>query len=184
MAPRNFSSIINRIGMTDKNTYHTYGPWYDKWFKPIQNDTVNILEIGVSFYGGGSILALADYFKNGIIYGIDNNLSRCSEQVKTHPRVILIEADAYKSITYKIFKGVGLDVIIDDCIHSHKFQMRLLKLTKPYLKGFYVIEDIAIKVWNEERLAELKTLGFKYNLINEGKKKFRNNGLIRLDRVC
>lgn len=44
---------------------------YERFFYPLKNAKVNLLEVGV--YKGGSLLLWRDYFPNGNIVGIDIN---------------------------------------------------------------------------------------------------------------
>lgn len=58
---KTFVDVLAEIGDTDKQTTHSYGPFYQTWLSELQGRTVNILEIGVSMFGGGSVLAFAEF---------------------------------------------------------------------------------------------------------------------------
>ena len=51
--------LFNKYG-TDKTKKHQYDTIYEKYFEPIKNDQLNILEIGVD--KGLSTLAFHEYF--------------------------------------------------------------------------------------------------------------------------
>jgi len=55
---------------------HGYLQHYEKYFSPIRNKKLNILEIGIGGFddpknGGDSLRMFQDYFPKSIIYGID-----------------------------------------------------------------------------------------------------------------
>ena len=63
------------INGTDKLA-HLYIEHYHNHFKPIRNQRLKILEIGIGGYsnpqhGGESLRMWSDYFRKSIIYGID-----------------------------------------------------------------------------------------------------------------
>lgn len=49
---------FSESNITDKNTAHAYGPFYDGLFQPFLNSEINLLELGVQH--GGSILTFAN----------------------------------------------------------------------------------------------------------------------------
>jgi predicted O-methyltransferase YrrM len=53
----------------DKSYFHNYTPFYEKFFKTLKYNDINILEIGVNY--GASLLMMKDYFPNAHIYAID-----------------------------------------------------------------------------------------------------------------
>lgn len=177
-----FTDVLAKTGRTDKNTAHTYGPWYDLWFERLRDLPLTILEVGVCVFGGGSVLSLAEYFHNATIWAVDIDRSRCSAEVFDHDRIVFLEADAYKRDWLIHLGREKLDIIIDDASHEVADQMKLLKMLRPKLKpdGFYVVEDCCTGHWLP-RLPEVWSLGLKQTIIDMSNYKHYDNTLIRLD---
>ena len=178
-----FSDILDQIGQTDKNTYHTYGFWYDVWFEKIRKDATDVMEIGVCAFGGGCVLSLASYFPNATIWGIDIDCGPCTDAVKGHPRINLISADAYcPEFTERL--DVQFDLIIDDGSHEIADQLHLLQLLRPYIKdnGFYVIEDCCTVHWLP-RLPTIRSIQLQQTIVDMSTERTYDNTLIRFDPV-
>ncbi len=124
---------------------------YEKFFSPIKNEKVNLLEVGV--YKGGSLLLWRDYFPNGNIVGIDINHvvlednSRITCYQGSQDDLMFLENVAKKEVN-----STGFDIIIDDASHIGK----LTKTTFWYLfdnhlknGGIYVIEDWGTGYWRD-----------------------------------
>ena len=74
---------------TDKNTYHSYLPLYQKLMENKKETAKNVLEIGISF-NSGSIKLWNDFFTNATIYGLDiMEYSRIWEGIKHNDKIIL-----------------------------------------------------------------------------------------------
>lgn len=140
---------------TDKGLWHHgYTPTYHKYFSPMRNDVVTLLEIGVGGYeyadkGGESLRMWRDYFPNGNIYGIDIH-----EKNVTGDRI-------------KVFKGSQTDegflrsvinnilsvsnIIIDDGSHVNMDTIVTFNILFPLLKSgdIYVVEDTETSYWDE-----------------------------------
>ncbi len=129
---------------TDKVTLHHYGALYDLWFAKYRDGPMALLEIGVSGFGGGDLLALAQYFQSGRIFGIDVWPEGCIAEVFAHPRIALLRGDAYALQTRRLLEGAALDIIIDDCDHDPVRQLTAFGLYYCLLRpgGLYVIEDV------------------------------------------
>lgn len=135
---------------TDKITHHGYHRFYDYFLKPIKNNKMNVLEIGV--YKVNSIKLWLDFFKNANIYGIDIN-----KIYFTDDRVQIFKGDQsnmndLKKIVNKIGK---CGFIIDDGSHVPKHQLD----TFNYLfdkcldyGGIYIIEDVETSYWKKSKL--------------------------------
>lgn len=125
---------------------------YEKYFYPIKNAKVNLLEIGI--YKGGSLLLWKDYFPNGNIVGIDIkpvNIEDDSNRIKCYQGsqddIAFLESVAKSEVN-----SAGFDIIIDDASHIGK----LTKTTFWYLfdnhlksGGIYVIEDWGTGYWRD-----------------------------------
>src|SRR5262245_12192907 len=137
-----FTDTVKRLGHTDKEECHGYGLFYEMWLAPLRDRLVHVLEVGVCAYGGGGLLALAEYFPRGLVYGIDIDCRHCVDAVRGHPRVQLVEADAYDpNCIARHFGDCLFDVIIDDARHEIHFQLQLLTQLLAFLKpdGLYVV---------------------------------------------
>lgn len=138
------SQLFQQIGHTDKhnNINHTYGDIYEQWIAPYVNKEINLLEIGCSLYGGGSLLAFAEFLNKATIYGLDNDYHNYI--MSEHPRIKLITTDAYDVNTIGLFGDTKFNVIIDDCLHDKAHQSQALKIYWQLLNhhGIYVVEDL------------------------------------------
>lgn len=131
---------------SDKHKYHTV---YEKYFAPVREDPINILEIGV--YKGSSTASLVEYFPNATVYGIDI-FERYAEKdvpILKHERVKHIKGDSTsKGIRTKIKNRWGSDIkfdfIIDDGLHTPEANAKTLNNIFSYLSdnGVYFVEDV------------------------------------------
>lgn len=180
---KTFSEIVLEIGKTDKNTSHTYGQWYDLWFKNLKDKSINVLEVGVCVFGGGCVLSFAEYFKNATIWAVDITKKQCSEEVFNHPRIKFFEEDAYKPELIRHFVNVKFDIIIDDASHEVNDQFKLLSGLHQFLQpnGFYIIEDCCTSHWLPH-LQECRKMGLQQTIIDMSTDKCYDNTLIRFDK--
>lgn len=183
-----FVEIARSLGHTDKcgsrhTVGHTYGASYDEWLAPYRNKDVLVLEVGVAVFGGGGLLALAEYFPKGHIVGVDNNMAPLVDAVRTHPRIELIDTDAYAADLPDKLGKRQFDIVIDDASHELRHQFALLQTLRPYLKqdGFYVIEDIVTEHWLPYLRNNTPKLGLHHTLVDMANRGFYDNNLIRFE---
>ena len=133
---------------SDKGDIHSYLPVYEEILLPYRHTVRNVLEIGV--FNGASLIMWENYFYNAGVYGID-----CDEQphggladlrpliAEGKYNIVIGDATSEADIE-KNFKGMFLDVIIDDGNHNTTSQLKSYEILKKYLcdDGLYVIEDI------------------------------------------
>lgn len=133
-----YASDVTYTG-TDKNTCHSYLDTYEQLFNPLQTQSINLLEIGVS--GGYSIQMWLEYFDKAHIYAVDVAWWVC-KFLFPRDRVTCITGDATKEETFQ--QITALDVVIDDGSHYPQDQLASFKLLYPKLRanGLYIIEDI------------------------------------------
>ena len=129
---------------TDKLT-HKYIEHYEKIFKNIKNDEINLLEIGVR--EGWSHLMWRDYFTYGNIYGIDNYsdpVFKVNEKKYNFDNIKVFIGDQTDEAFLNNNITFDLDVIIDDGGHKMSHQQLSLKYLFKKLKsgGYYIIEDL------------------------------------------
>ena len=135
----NQNEYIVKYG-TDKELKHKYcSAFYEKTFYDLKDKKLNILEIGIQH--GSSLVLWNEYFKNSIVYGIDNS-NFIKDRLDTYPIIKTIIQDAYKKeLTFNL---PLFDIIIDDGPHTLESQIKFInnyfkKLNK---NGVLFIEDI------------------------------------------
>lgn len=130
-----------------------FTPVYSKYFEPIRNENIKILEIGVG--SGPSLKIWYDYFPNAKIYAIDisSQISHNNDRVKTY-----IGDQSKREDLLKVIEEIGeVDLIIDDGSHVISHQQISLGFLFNYLKegGQYWIEDLHTsdsEVWQGKNL--------------------------------
>lgn len=134
--------VIGTKNKTDKASWcHDYMPAYDRFFSPLKNEPLTILEIGVS--GGSSLRTWRDYFPNAKIYGID--IDPNSEKLTKGEFKIFLGDQKNKSFLDNCITEIGRpDIIIDDGGHTASQQITSFEILFPQLKddGLYAIEDL------------------------------------------
>ena len=112
---------------------------YEKYFKEIRNNEINILEIGID--KGDSLRIWRDYFPNAKICALD-----IDEKDFKIDGVEFFFGDQSNEIFLKtiINKYRSFDIIIDDGSHISKHIISSFNYLYPYLNnnGFYIIEDL------------------------------------------
>ena len=112
---------------------------YEKYFAPLKNSKINILEIGIE--NGDSLRIWREYFPNANIIGID-----IEHKDFKIDNVDIYQGDQSKHIflsslasNYKKF-----DIIIDDGSHQANHIITSFNFLFPYLNdnGIYIIEDL------------------------------------------
>ena len=146
--------MINRLDAssydTDKALHPHYLRSYEEYFDQLQDREVRLLELGV--YKGGSLLLWRDYFRKGLIVGLDLNpiqLDDPSGRIRTYCGQQQ-DTDLLDQIARETAPD-GFDVIIDDCSHIGELtRISFWHLFDNYLKpgGLYVIEDWSTGYWD------------------------------------
>ena len=129
-----------------KNKGHGFSKFYKQKLEKIQNQKINILEIGS--YAGASAAAFAKYLPGSNIFCFDINISNFvykSEKIHVFGIDIKNKKKTIKTLN-KItdqFKIKEFDIIIDDGSHNLSDILIGLKIFFKYLKnkGLYIIED-------------------------------------------
>lgn len=120
---------------------------YDRYFKPLQEKKINLLEIGISH--GGSLEMWQYYFKNHLnIYAVDIN-PECkkfeSENVK-----IFIGSQEDKNFLKDLKQQIPkVDIMIDDGGHTMKQQITTFEILFDHIadNGIYICEDLHTSYW-------------------------------------
>ncbi len=146
---------LNRLAQlfgTDKWGGHRYTQHYQRYFRPLKNKRLNVLEIGVGGderldKGGTSLRMWKAYFRRSRIVGIDlYDKSQLSEH-----RIDIRQCDqtdSEKLLRLSAEYG-GFDIIIDDGSHLNAHVIQTFKLLFPALRddGIYVVEDTQTAYW-------------------------------------
>jgi len=137
-----FLNQYTRSRKKDKIQGHQYAFFYDKYFKDIKNNQLNILELGT--FKGGAAAAFSFFFKNSKIYSGDLYPDIFNFYSK---RIINFKIDTSSEISInKFIEKVNskYDIVIEDAGHFLKDQIislfLLFKTLKP--KGIFVIEEL------------------------------------------
>jgi len=145
--PNDLTDLFHKYGYcTDKECAHSYGRLYEHWLASIC-PLSNILEIGCSVFGGGSLLAFSERFPSSTIVGLDLTWTELVDEVRERSNIDLFSADAYQRETVERFRQAFpplFDLVIDDCLHGvdDQYQAFLLwnEIVSPH--GLYIIEDV------------------------------------------
>lgn len=140
----------NQGGDINKNNYTKF---YTQYFEPLRYDYLNVLEIGV--FKGRGIAALADYFHNSTIYGLDlsnkefnlsyNDLFKMGAFTNGNLNGVYSgDSTNQESWDEEVHNFPKFDVIIDDGLHRLNAQFDTFVNFWPKLNtnGIYLIEDI------------------------------------------
>ena len=170
--------LFNYYG-SDKSKYHDYHYIYSSIFKN-PSKVRKMLEIGIGTNNtsvlsnmgekgkpGASLKAFRDFFKRSKIYGadIDTEILFKDEKINTYH----VDQTNEKSLK-KLFKLLGnnFDLIIDDGLHSHTANLKVIINCIKFLKkgGCLVIEDISLSsksIW--ETVSFIINFKYKSHLI-------------------
>jgi len=121
---------------------------YDRFFGPLCEQPVRLLELGVRT--GGSLLLWRDYFHNGVIAGLD------SEPIVVDDPTGRIRIYCGRQEDHAVLDRVGselgpFDIIVDDASHIAAYtRASFWHLFDRYLKpgGLFVIEDWGCGYWD------------------------------------
>ncbi len=133
---------------TDKSSKgHNYTRVYAKYFSPLKNHPLKILEIGI--YKGQSVDLWENYFKNAELHFIDIN--RWNGNSKRSHFHVVNQENAAQLNQFIQETGGEFDLIIDDGGHTMNQQITSFVHLFPTLKsgGIYVIEDLHTSYWSE-----------------------------------
>ena len=147
--------IVNFGITTDKENSYLHN--YDEFFSRFREDEIHFLEIGI--FNGGSLLLWAEYFKKGLIYGIDaehelpekyfqflseNNIDRVHPFLDFITPDLAVPFDKRKKKFDDLLGNLKFDVILDDGAHTYthtkgSYEVLFDSFLKP--GGLYIIED-------------------------------------------
>lgn len=130
---------------TDKHATHNYIEHYERWFSPLRDKPIKLLELGIEY---GPSLALWDeyFYNNRGIYGLDAILTKEAKDIAAErANVHVVEGRSDEPSTLAQFDD-DFDIIIDDVgfgAHLWDVQMATWRGFFPKVKegGLYIIED-------------------------------------------
>lgn len=144
----------------DKGTEkHHYYKEYEKYFEPVREEQINLLEIGT--FKGASTRAFHEYFPNANIYTIDIFVRTLPEEldILSEERVHWLKADSTDASLGQLmndaWNNIKFDFIIDDGAHWPEANLLTLQNTIKFLKndGVYFIEDVwPMHIMNQKQL--------------------------------
>jgi demethylmacrocin O-methyltransferase len=150
-----FRNDLTRLALlfgTDKWESHWYTQHYERYFKPLKNKRLNVLEIGVGGYqvsdgGGASLRMWKAYFRKARIVGIDlYDKSHLSEH-----RIDIRQCDQtdFEALIRLSREYGGFDIIIDDGSHLNEHVIDTFRVLFPLLRqnGIYAVEDTQTAYW-------------------------------------
>ena len=149
-----------KFGSDKCSDWHNYSSFYDFMFSEDRNKDLKIFEVGI--YGGSSVKAWKEYFKNSQIYCGDVNRDYFVNEDRI--RSFFCDQDNPESIqgmwNDEVLKDINFDIIIDDGKHEYTSNINFLENSYHKLKkgGIFIIEDLTRFTFDrfEERIEEIK----------------------------
>lgn len=137
-------SLALKYGTDKSSAVHNYTRHYEKYFEPLRDKPLKVLEIGVQ--EGKSLKMWQDYFPRAEILGLD--IKDCSESFDERIS-ILVGNQGNKRHLLQVAELGPFDIIIDDGSHINKDMLLTFDTLFPALKpgGLYVVEDLHTCYW-------------------------------------
>jgi Methyltransferase domain len=136
---------LDELGLesgTDKSSAgHDYLFCYEKYFAPLRNQPVKLLEIGVA--GGASLLVWEAYFPNGAIVGVDIDAAAL-RFVRARVAIEIMDQSNLEQLVQLGVNHGPFDIIIEDGSHMWEHQITTLRTLFPFVRsgGLYIVEDL------------------------------------------
>lgn len=115
---------------------------------------------------------------------MDVNLVPICDEVRNHPRIKLVQGDAYACGMLASLNEV-FDITIDDCVHDSDRQVQLATLLRPMVKLFHVIEDVRVAEFVQNNkapnLQALWSIGYTHTMVDVSHPACLDNTLIKLE---
>lgn len=132
---------------SDKAGHHNYTPIYEKYFAPLRDQPITLMELGIGGYeypdrGGASLKMWYEYFPHAKIIGLDchNKVGLDNDRIFT-----AVGSQANQSYLEDLLSRRGYpNIIIDDASHINNLTITSFQILFPLLApgGIYVVEDI------------------------------------------
>lgn len=186
------TEIMNRNGSDKGSGHHNYTDLYDRLFRSIREEKMNILEIGIGtnnptipssmcgtpggYKPGSSLRGWAEYFCNSNIFGcdIDKDILFKENRIETF---YLDQTDSKVIQEQIVDRDRIYDIIIDDGLHRFDVNWSVLKQIFCKLKpnGYYIIEDILDFNPNVYTDSFMQQIEFRYIKVPNAKNPADNN---------
>lgn len=146
---------------TDKGSLtHNYSPHYERFLKPLRNQPISLLEIGINDprFPGASLRVWEKYLKQARITGLDIVPSHefDTERVTTH----VGDQGNVWHLSRMANQHGPFDIIIDDGSHSSQHIITSFFALFPMHMnpgGMYFIEDLKAATWAQEFFTRFPT---------------------------
>ena len=170
----------------------SYLDFYEPYFKPVRDDPLSILELGIK--DGGSLKLWQAYFPNAHILGVDVDPPR-SKHASERVDVAICSQDNQTVLDIMAAKYGGFDIILDDASHLNALTIRSFNILAKHLRkrGIYIFEDMLCSYAGDMKF-QIKSGGWPgmdYPLPDEEWINIRDdmnelfNGIIRsIDSCC
>ena len=133
----------------EKGQGHDYFVIYDRYFAPLKNKPLKILEIG--FAAGSSAHIWEDYFPNAELHFIDieEGARQSAKDLSARCHLHIGDQGEEAFLSGLVAEVGSFDIIIDDASHQVTHQVFTFEYLFPFLNegGIYVIEDLHTSYW-------------------------------------
>jgi hypothetical protein len=144
---KTLDEIALGLGTDKSSLHHNYTKHYSRYFDPMRQDKLKLLEIGVD--KGFSLKSWKEYFPNAELVGLDILDLKKFEEDRIHVEMgDQRDTDFLKKVNDKYGP---FDIIIDDGSHHNEDMKASFDFLFPLLKpgGMYVVEDLHSCYWGE-----------------------------------
>lgn len=162
---KTLTEILN-ANLSDKGTTfgeaHGYSTTYEKWFSPIRDAPIRLLEIGICDprKHGASLVSWYEYFPSARIFGIDV----VHAEEFNNDRIVTFVGDQSNRMDLGVFIALHgnepFDIVIDDGSHDDAHQQISLGYLFKHVKagGMYIIEDMHVSPRTVELLDTIEVV--------------------------
>ncbi|MBP2328652.1 hypothetical protein JOF56_009037 [Kibdelosporangium banguiense] len=132
--------------------HHWYTQHYNTHLRHLRDQPVRVLEIGIGGYqdtssGGESLRMWEQYFRRGLVYGVDIHPKQGAESTRIRT-VVGDQSDP--AFLARLGEQLGpFDLIIDDGSHVNGDVITSFEALFPYVldEGYYIVEDTQTAYW-------------------------------------
>lgn len=146
---RYLDDLALESGADKGSNYHNYTEIYARYFAPLKDQPIKLLEIGI--YKGSSVKLWEKYFPFGELNFVDITFDHV-EYFSKKSHYFLANQESPEELQKVVAKTGGeFDIIIDDGGHTMNQQIVSFRTLFPYVKsgGIYIIEDLHTSYWRE-----------------------------------
>jgi Methyltransferase domain len=147
----NLDAIALKYNTDKSSIWHNYTPIYEKYFKDLKEQPINVLEIG--FFQGSSARTLEEYFPHASLHFIDIDpqvFESFGKNLSIRSSLHIVDQGDKEALS-KWTQNIGKEfsIIIDDGSHRVDHQIQSFEILFPFLKseGIYIIEDLHTAYW-------------------------------------